>query len=388
MKAAFIFDTILLKEHENYYGMTLTYNFLKKRYLSIFNELIVSTRVKEKEYVSENIQGYKITNGNKIKVVPINSYKNIPDSIIKRKKINKELESVIQKVDKVIIRMPSVLGIIACNICKKLRKDYIVEMVACAWDGYFNHTNPIGKLIAPIMYLSTRKAVYKAPKVLYVTEKFLQKRYPTSGESISCSDVDLETMASNNNILENRVKKISNINFSNPLKLCTVANVQIKYKGQEYVIKALSKLNKSKIRYKYILIGNGNGERLKKIAKKYNVDKEVIVLGSLSHEEVFEKLDEIDLYIQPSLQEGLPRALLEAMSRACPCIGSNAGGIPELLGNETIFNKKNVNQIEEKLESLYGNIDLLTKLAKDNFEESNKYTASILDEKRKKIYKN
>lgn len=388
MKAAFIFDTILLKEHENYYGMTLTYNFLKKRYLSIFNELVISTRVKEKEYVSENIQGYKITNGNKIKVVPINSYKNIPDSIIKRKKINKELESVIQKVDKVIIRMPSVLGIIACNICNRLSKDYIVEMVACAWDGYFNHTNPIGKLIAPVMYFCTRRSVYKAPKVLYVTENFLQKRYPTKGKSISCSDVDLESLETNDDILENRVKKINNIDFSNPLKICTVANMQMKYKGQEYVIKALSKLNKDKVRYNYILIGNGNGERLKKIAKKYNVDKEVLVLGSLSHEEVFEKLDKIDLYIQPSLQEGLPRALLEAMSRACPCIGSNAGGIPELLSKEVIFSKKNISELERIMETLYNNKELLIKFSEINLKKSSEYSSKTLNKKRIDFYRN
>ena len=39
----------------------------------------------------------------------------------------------------------------------------------------------------------------------------------------------------------------------------------------------------------------------------------------------------MDIYIQPSLTEGLPRALLEAMGRGCPAIASQVGGISELL---------------------------------------------------------
>ena len=47
-------------------------------------------------------------------------------------------------------------------------------------------------------------------------------------------------------------------------------------------------------------------------------------------------MDQVDIYIQPSLTEGLPRGLLEAMSRGCPAIASRVGGIPELLGNSCL----------------------------------------------------
>ena len=162
----------------------------------------------------------------------------------------------------------------------------------------------------------------KAPRVLYVTNEFLQKRYPTNGEQIACSDVVLEEIT--DDILDKRIARIQN-KTDNEIKLCTVANVGLKYKGHEYVIRAISKLNKDNDKkYKYYLIGNGYQERLKTIAKKYGVEEDVIFLNSLPHSEVFKTLDNIDIYIQPSLQEGLPRALLEAMSRACPTIGSTA----------------------------------------------------------------
>jgi len=60
-------------------------------------------------------------------------------------------------------------------------------------------------------------------------------------------------------------------------------------------------------------------------------------LGALSHHDIMGFYDELDLYVQPSRSEGLPRALMEAMSRGCPAVGSSTGGIPELLDQEATF---------------------------------------------------
>lgn len=273
MKALFIFDTLLVKKNNDYFGMTLTYDFFKNRYLNFYEEITVSTRYKDEKNVKGDINGYKITNGEKVNVIPIKNYSKIPDAVKNKKKINSELLSLIKNADVIIIRMPSVLGIMACKICNKLNKDYRIEMVACPLDGYLNHTNKLGKIIAPIMYLKTKKCLKVAPKVLYVTKDFLQKRYPTNGQVFSCSDVILEK--SSENVLKNRLSRLKNMKFDE-LNICTVANVELKSKGQEYVIKAISRLNKKGYKFKYYLVGNGSNERLKRIAKKENVQNDVI----------------------------------------------------------------------------------------------------------------
>lgn len=383
MKCALFSDTIFLKKNSDYYGMTITYDFLNKRYLQLFEQIIVSTRFRDIEKETGDYSGYKIVNGERVTVLPINNYKVIPDSLLNKKKIEKEIKVIVEKVDLVIIRLPGMIGNFACNICEKMKKPYIVELLACPLDGYWNHTNKIGKIIAPYMYYKTKKCVKKASKVIYVTNSFLQKRYPTKGKSIACSDVMLESV--DNSILEKRIEKINKMDSSN-ISLCTVANVEMRYKGHEYVIKAISKINanpKSKLRYKYYVIGNGNQERLKNISKKYNVENDVIFLGSLSHKDVFKKLDEIDIYIQPSLQEGLPRAMVEAMSRGLPVFGTNCGGIPELINKESIFDKKNVKQIVKILENV--DREQLINLAKINYKESKEYNSEFLDQKRIKI---
>lgn len=383
MKAAFFFDTVLLKDKdENYFGMTLTYDFLKQRYLKIFDELYVATRIKEMTEVTGNIDGYRKTNGPNIYVNPITQYVDVLDALKNNKKIKTQVDEIVKNVDKLIIRMPSVIGMFACKSAKKFKKQYLIEMVACPWDGYMNHVRTEGKILAPIMYFLNRKYIKEAPKVLYVTDEFLQRRYPTNGKSIACSDVVLSEV--DEGILEKRLSKIEESDM-NTLKIATIASVELKYKGQEYVIKAISKLIKKGKKVNYYLAGGGDSSRLKALTKKFDVEEQVYFLGSLPHEEVFKLVDDIDLYIQPSLQEGLPRALIEAMSRACPAIGSTAGGIPELLDNQYVFKKKDYKKIEEFLLNL--NKKEFLKMAKENYEKAKKFDKTILEEKRDTFYR-
>ncbi len=61
-------------------------------------------------------------------------------------------------------------------------------------------------------------------------------------------------------------------------------------------------------------------------------ENRVLVTGQLaSPSDVNRHLQLCDVYLQPSLWDGMPNALLEAMAAGCGCIGSDAGGIPEII---------------------------------------------------------
>jgi glycosyltransferase involved in cell wall biosynthesis len=65
-------------------------------------------------------------------------------------------------------------------------------------------------------------------------------------------------------------------------------------------------------------------------------DHRILVTGQLATpSEVNQHLQLCDVYLQPSLWDGMPNALLEAMAAGCGCIGSDAGGIPEVIDNGT-----------------------------------------------------
>lgn len=381
MKCAIVADTVLIKKNNDFYSMTLTYKFLSNRYLKYYDEINLITRVVDKTKVKGDTSGYEITNGKQIEVNPIKYYKNIPDIIKYYKKIKEQMLNELSQCDLVIVRLPNILGLLACSICNKYNIKYYVEMLACPLDSYRNHKNKFGKIIAPIIYFLNKKALRRANHVLYVTNNFLQRKYPTEGNSINCSDVVLTNVSEET--LLNRRKKINNLNLNDEIKIATVGNVGLKIKGHKYVIKAMHYSKNKNI--KYYLIGNGDASYLKKLVKKYNLDDRVIFLGSVSHDNVFKLLMDMDLYIQPSLQEGMPRALLEAMSIGVPCIGSNVGGIPELLKKEFLFKKKDYKSIAKLFEKL--NKNLLFENMKSVLSEIKKYSPENLEKKRDSFYR-
>ena len=131
------------------------------------------------------------------------------------------------------------------------------------------------------------------------------------------------------------------------------------------------------------MIGGGNKERLENLAKRLNVSELVHFEGIVPHSQIFEKLDEMHMYIQPSLQEGLPRSVVEAMSRGLLCICANTAAMPEMVEPKYIVKRKSVDDIVEVLKKI--TVDELKSQAKRNFEEAKKYEDEVLKKKRKKI---
>jgi len=295
-----------------------------------------------------------------------------------RYKFNYQIETS----DAIIVRLPSVLGLLAARKAKQKCKPYLIELVGCPWDALWNHSWK-GKLVAPFMWYVTKKMVKNAPYVLYVTNDFLQRRYPSTGRTINCSDVALPTL--DESVLDARLQKIKQMTKNKPVVIGTTAAVDVRYKGQEYVIQAIAELNKQGYNFEYRLVGGGDKTYLQSIAENYGVADKVIFEGSTPHERVFDYLDDIDIYVQPSKTEGLPRALIEAMSRGCPCIGSNAGGIPELLDNAYIFRSGNVKELVTILANF--DVEKMVKQAKRNFNFSKGYAKEVIETRRNEFFK-
>jgi len=175
------------------------------------------------------------------------------------------------------------------------------------------------------------------------------------------------------------------MNGNKPVVIGTIGAANVRYKGQQYVIKAIYRLNKQGYDFRYQVVGGGDRSFLMSLSEKYGISDKVQFLGSMPHEKVFEYLDNIDLYIQPSKQEGLPRALVEAMSRGCPAIGSNTGGIPELLNKELTFKKGSVKELCNLLKRI--NKEEMLKEAKRNFEKAKEYSEDLLERSRTAFYK-
>lgn len=348
---------------------------LFERYSEVFEQVSFVTRV-ERTDGSEFKETDKLS-VSKYPVIEYPNYLNIKGLFTKKRDSKKMLEEKIANVDVLIIRLPSFLGSECVKIARKLNKPYLIELVGCPWDSLRNH-GLSGKLLAPYMYLKTKYQVSKATDVLYVTNDFLQKRYPSYGNQIGCSDVEL--LPSNDDLSLER-KTVHNEKM---ITVGTIGKIDLKYKGHATVIRAIKLLKNEGYKIKYEIVGPGSTDYLKNIAESVGVLDQVVFKGSMGHKDVFKWLDTIDVYIQPSLTEGMPRSLIEAMSRGCPCIASNAGGMPELLNEDFIFSKGDSKALANIL--LNTNKNGLYKQSNRNKEFTKKFSPEIIKQKRYNFY--
>ena len=369
MKVLYSTQSVIEYDGKHYYNNAVKATY--PRYLTLGNEITVLTHVENvitprSEMIEDDV----------VKFVFIDKINSII-SLLKRGRIKNIIEEEVKKTDVCVVHM-NLHGVIVIECAKKFNKPVLSVVGSCAWNEYWYY-NWKGKLIAPFAFLCVRKAQKNVPFSIYVTNHYLQRRYPTTGKWIACSNVNMKT--GDESALVKRLNNINSRQLSGRCyKIGTSASIDVTYKGHEYVIKSLGELKKNGIIIEYHLLGKGDPSRLEKIALKHNVAAQIFFHGGVPYNEVIGFLDDIDIYIQPSLTEGLPRALIEAMSRGCLCIGTNAGGIPELLSSEYIVPTRNSSMIAKILMSL--NISQLIDQAKINFEKAKEYDREVLNNKR------
>lgn len=99
-------------------------------------------------------------------------------------------------------------------------------------------------------------------------------------------------------------------------------------KNHEVIIRALQKVENKKV--KYLIVGFGElEEKLKKLAKELEVDERIVFAGYRA--DVKSLLHAVDAFVFPSLQEGLPVSLMEAMAAGLPIICSRIRGNVDLV---------------------------------------------------------
>ena len=385
MNMVFVYeDKIAVDAQGNYYTGSAFSQAVFDRYLQHFDHItLLMRRASVSPDDAEALSHMNRISSDRIDVVFIPDTRSSMRAFL-TPAVHRELEetviSEINKADAVIIRAHSGSGFIAAKYCRAHKIPYLAEAVGCPWDSLWNHSLR-GKILAPFVRHEMRFIMRYASYAVYVTDSFLQKRYPTNGKSAAISDVELQP--ADTQVLKKRVEHIRN--HSGKILIGTAGALHVSYKGQRFVIRALSKLKAHGLtEFEYHLAGGGDHAVLLDLAKKLGVEDQVIFDGVLPHDAIFDWLDNLDVYIQPSLVEGMPRALIEAMSRGLPAFGSKIGGIPDLLDPSFIFSCGDVNAIARKFRSLTSK--RMEKVAKRNFDYAKRFDKSLLEQKRFEFY--
>lgn len=140
-------------------------------------------------------------------------------------------------------------------------------------------------------------------------------------------------------------------------------------KGIDRFINVMPLINKVIPKARFVIIGKGPEEgKLKLLANKLGVYNKIDFKPWSNN--VFAELEKIDIFVMPSLREGLPNILLEAMSLSRPIVASDIEGISDLIinnDNGCLVNTANVKEFAESIIYLCQNSDKAILMGKSGY---------------------
>lgn len=289
------------------------------------------------------------------------------------------------QADAVLVRVPSDLGTMAARMARHQHKVWAGEAVGCAFDGYGNFGSPLARAYAPLAMWRMRAVAASAEQMLYVTREFLQRRYPGPPGSVGISDVEIVPLGAIE--AAQRDERLAQIRAGRRPVFGTVASLRTMSKGVQDAIAGLGRLRSQGLELEYRVLGPGDEEPWRAKTREAGVADQVHFDGTRpSGYGVRRWLDTIDVHLQPSYQEGLPRATVEAMSRGCACSGSTAGGLPELLPPSRLHAPGAVADLSALIERFAGEPEFLVDASAADLETSRQYLPGALDEVREAFY--
>jgi glycosyltransferase involved in cell wall biosynthesis len=225
-----------------------------------------------------------------------------------------------------LFRLPGTAGLLGGAWCRLRGRRYVVEVIGDPASVLRSGVlGAAGRHFAPAAAGLMRWVVAGAAAGRYVTESTLQRLYPLAPGA-------LEHHYSNVRLAEEDFT--AGPRPRRPVRrLLAVGTHDQLYKGHDDLIRAVALLAARGIHVDLGLVGDGrHNALLRDLARTTGVADQVTFHGRVTNRtELRRLLDEADLFCMPSRTEGMPRALIEAMARGLPAMGTDVGGIRELL---------------------------------------------------------
>jgi glycosyltransferase involved in cell wall biosynthesis len=186
-------------------------------------------------------------------------------------------------------------------------------------------------------------------------------------------------------IHQDEVKKL-NKRFSNNFLVGNIGELDNKHKGQYYLIEAAKRLQHKYPDIHFIFLGKGKDAQ--------NYQEQAKELTNITFEGFVNNVGDyiacFDLFVFPSLNEGLGSILFDVMQQRVPIIASNVGGIPDIItheGNGMLTPPKDAHAIAHAIEELYKSHERREKLANNAYTTIDNFSKEKMCERYMKLYK-
>lgn len=289
------------------------------------------------------------------------------------------LARAIRGAQTLMIRFPGNVATLALLLCWIMRKPFSAEIVADPED-YFSReasNHPLRRVAKSLHCRSTAFAARHAQSVRYVTDAYLQEKYPprTRAASFGFSDAFLPDGLF-------AARDPASLARPGSLRLINVSMMHNRSKGHVALLDAVARLRRKHVAVVLTLVGDGVlRAELEALAHTLGIANAVVFRGQVSSETACATVAEHDLFVLPSLQEGMPRAMLEAMAVGTPVLGTCVGGIPEVLPASDQIRAGSVDAIEAAIEAIARNPSRLVDMSARQQAKVAGFSCSALQEK-------
>lgn len=351
-----------------------------QRYLDVFDRVRCLARVRDVERRDDRWQR---ADGPDVSFSPVPHYVGPMQYARRAAKIRAAVARAIVPGDAFLLRVPGNVGSLAWQRLKTTQYPYGVEVLGDPYDvfapGAVRH--PLRGFFRWYTTRQLRQQCAGACAASYVTERALQRRYPAAGPDVAASCIELphEMFAP-----APRAWPAG----TGPRQLVFVGSLEQYYKGPDLLIQAVAQAVSRGVDLRLTIVGDG---RLRPALEALSADlgcaDRVCFAGEVPNAGVYPRLDAADLFVLPSRTEGLPRAMIEAMARGLPCIGSDAGGIPELLPPDAIVPRGNLQALADRLCEVATSPERLRTMSAQNLGRARAFEAEALQRRRTQFYR-
>ena len=268
------------------------------------------------------------------------------------------------------------MGLIALMVKKLLRKPYIVYS-----RGELKDTWAFKPMVA-------RLALRNADAVIALTEDMKRgmAEFYAGDVHIIPNGVDIGCF----DILSKQDAR-AGLDIADDEKVALFVGRLVSQKNVGCLINAMKIIVGRDLRMKLVIIGEGpDGKWLQDLSKRLGLDSHIEFVGRVAHEEVLKYMKAADIFILPSLFEGLPNTVLEAMACGLPVVATKVSGLWEIVTdgeNGLLVEPRSPEAMAEAVLKILGDDGLAGKMSANNKLKVRQYSWQATAEKLVEMYK-
>ena len=363
--------------------------------LDSFEQVILLARVGNHHAVSA--VGNKVE-GPSVSVQELPDYLGPGQYLLTLPTLRFRVRRAVAQADSFLVRVPGLIGRLAWKEIRRLRRPCAAEVMSDPRDTMSPGaiSTPFRPMYRTIASRNLRIICEHAFATLYWNGQTMRQRYPSASNAYTCVAPRIflsSGYASPEHMAERfrRMEVRSGLKQSpdRALRIGFIGSFAQLYKGADTLLRSLATCLRRGTTLEISFVGEGRYRKnMESLARDLLVEGNVSFLGQLGFgRPVCDFLDSIDLFVMPSRAEGLPRALVEAMARGCPCIGSNVGGIPELLSAEDLVPPNDPEALARKIMEVAADPQRMKAMSLRNLERAEQFDPEALKDVRRAFYR-